>query len=342
MTSFPCWFRDWLPRPSSRDRDIAHGSSTLDANGAFTISFDAEKDPALNPLDAPVYSYSVKVDILAENGEMQTAETVIVIGTLKAKYAFTHKHMFTTKENADIQLSSTLYSGKPAKGMHGTIVIELLERKKHMQLPLPFEFGDVEGLSEKDKDILFRYDICDPADSPFLRKPTATVFSGSFTSDDFGLIKPKLPILKPGTYRARFIAENETMPFTLETTWSVIDPDAKDMSLDEHVLLQAIKTTLEPGDTASIIIGSAWKDASILMQIESRGKIIKQERFELSASMKQILIPITNAYRGGISIHVSLAKYNRLITKSMSLKVQWSNAKIAIKTSSLRDKTSPG
>jgi hypothetical protein len=273
---------------------------------------------------------------------MQTAETVFEIGTLKAKHAFTHKDMFTTKENADIQFSSTLYSGKPAKGMRGTIVVELLERTNRMRLPLPFEFGDVEGLSEKDKDILFQYDLCDPAESPLLQKSIATIFTGSFTSDDFGLIKPKLPILKPGTYRARFIADNETIPFTLESTWSVIDPDAKNMSLDEHILLYANKTSCEPNDTAIITIGSAWKDASILMQIESRGKIIKQERITLSASMKQILIPITNAYRGGIAIHVSLAKYNRLITKSMSLTVPWSNAKIAIKTSSLRDKTSPG
>ncbi len=342
ITSFPCWFRSWIPRPQSRDREIAHGSGILDINGNFTIDFDATKDPMLNPLDAPMYSYTVNVDIIAGNGELQKAETIIDVGTLKAIYAFKHKDIYSMQEAMDISLSCTLNSGKPAKGMRGKIIVESLERIKQLKLPLPFEFGDVEGLSEKDKDLLFPNDQCDIHASPLSRTALSTVFSASLTSDENGVIKPMLPKLKAGTYRIRYIAENETIPFTLESTWSVIDETSKEMSIDEHVLIYVNKSQYEPGDTASLFIGTAWKDASMLMQIESRGKIVRQERFALSASIRQIKIPIMTSYRGDIAIHVSLVKHNRFLTKSVSLTIPWTNKKIAIQTKTLRDKTAPG
>ena len=341
ITSFPCWFRYWIPRPGSRDREIAHGTGILDINGNFPINFEAIKDPMLNPLDAPLYSYKVNVDIIAGNGELQQAETIIDVGTLKAVYAFKHKEIYSTKES-EITLSCTLNSGKPATGMRGKVIVEALEKSKQLKLPMPFEFGDVEGLSDKDKEFLFPNDQCDVHSTQLAGKAIATVFSATLTSDDQGFIQPILPSLKPGTYRIRFVSDNENIPFTLESTWSVIDAESNSMTLDEHVLVHMKDVNLEPGDTARISIGSAWKDASILMQIESRGRIIKQERYTLSSSMKQLNIPIISGYRGGIAIHVSLVKYNRLITKSMSIKVPWSNKQIAIKTRFLRDKTAPG
>ena len=341
ITSFPCWFRYWIPRPGSRDREIAHGTGILDINGNFPINFEAIKDPMLNPLDAPLYSYKVNVDIIAGNGELQQAETIIDVGTLKAVYAFKHKEIYSTKES-EITLSCTLNSGKPATGMRGKVIVEALEKSKQLKLPMPFEFGDVEGLSDKDKEFLFPNDQCDVNSTQLAGKAIATVFSATLTSDDQGFIQPILPSLKPGTYRIRFVSDNENIPFTLESTWSVIDAESNSMTLDEHVLVHMKDVNLEPGDTARISIGSAWKDASILMQIESRGRIIKQERYTLSSSMKQLNIPIISGYRGGIAIHVSLVKNNRLITKSMSIKVPWSNKQIAIKTKFLRDKTAPG
>ena len=341
ITSFPCWFRYWVPRPGSRDREIAHGTGILDINGNFPINFEAIKDPMLNPLDAPLYSYKVNVDIIAGNGELQQAETIIDVGTLKAVYAFKHKEIYSTKES-EITLSCTLNSGKPATGMRGKVIVEALEKSKQLKLPMPFEFGDVEGLSDKDKEFLFPNDQCDVNSTQLAGKAIATVFSATLTSDDQGFIQPILPSLKPGTYRIRFVSDNENIPFTLESTWSVIDAESNSMTLDEHVLVHMKDVNLEPGDTARISIGSAWKDASILMQIESRGRIIKQERYTLSSSMKQLNIPIISGYRGGIAIHVSLVKNNRLITKSMSIKVPWSNKQIAIKTRFLRDKTAPG
>lgn len=341
ITSFPCWFRHWIPRPGSRDREIAHGTGILDINGNFAINFEAIKDPQLNPLDAPLYSYKVNVDIIAGNGELQQAETIIDVGTLKAVYAFKHKEIYSTKESSIITLSCTLNSGKPAKGMRGKVIVEALEKSKQLKLPMPFEFGDVEGLSDKDKELLFPNDQCDVNSTQLAAKAISTVFSASVTSDDQGFIQPILPSLKPGTYRIRFISDNENIPFTLESTWSVIDAESNSMTLDEHVLVYMKDTNLEPGDTAQISIGTAWKDASILMQIESRGRIIKQERYTLSSSMKQLNIPIISGYRGGIAIHVSLVKNNRLITKSMSISVPWSNKQIAVKTRTLRDKTAP-
>ena len=341
MVSFPCKSQYRSPITFPRKRDIAYGLSDVNANGEFSISFTAMADPSVSMSDAPWHSFQISVDVIASNGEMQRADTVIEIGSLNALYAFRHKQIISTSEKQLIQLSCTLNNGKPAKGMKGNIIVERLE-KQRLKLPLPFEFGDTEGISQKDKELLFPHEQFDKNDQPTFRKAESVVYSQSLESNGQGLITPTLPSLLPGTYRIRYSAENGAMPFSIESTWSVIDKQSSTMQIDEHLLLIADTNSLSVGDTARCIIGSGWNNASVLIQIESKGYIVSQERMMFSESMRQFTVPITKQFRGGISIHCSMIKHGRLITKSLSIDVPWKEKNISLKTKTLRSKTEPG
>ncbi|MFZ9760923.1 MAG: alpha-2-macroglobulin family protein [Candidatus Kapaibacteriota bacterium] len=324
--------------PYSPDREIARGQTIVDQSGNFTIQFIAEPDPTISSTNPSLYNYSIKVDVIASNGELQRADTIISVGVLKAMYNFKHQTISPNSVKPDITLQCTLQNGQPAKGMKGTIIVETL--KKHpLKLALPFELGDMEGITQKDKDMLFPFDQCDTA---LYHKAEAIIYSEVHSSDENGMINPKLPILKPGRYRIRFTTDNETIPYSIESTWSVIDETSTQMPLDEHLMLHARNRTASVGDTIKYMIGSAWRNASILHQIEYKGSIISQKRIQLSESMSMYELPILPTYRGGVAIHCTMVKHGRIITQTLFIDVPWKDKVIEIKPTVLRNKTQPG
>ena len=337
---YPSYYRYLHHRESSIGREIARGQAIVDAMGDFSIQFNAEPDPKQSTENAESYTYSISVDVIASNGELQRADTAISVGTMQAFYQFKHRRISSPSTAKDVFLQCTLNNGKPATGMKGTITVESLINNP-LKLPLPFEFGDMDGISDNDKEVLFPFDQFKQQDEQSYRTKSI-VYSKEHTSDQFGMIKPILPSLNPGRYRIRFVSENETIPYTLESTWSVIEETTSTMPIDEHLLLHSDKQSFSVGDTAKYIIGSSWNNASILLQIESKGNIISQKRIQCSQSMNVLTLPIISIYRGGVSIHATMIKQGRAITKTLFMNVPWKEKIIQIQTSALRDKTTPG
>lgn len=327
--------------PYSQDREIAHGSTIVDASGGFSIQFNAEPDPSMTPLQNQLYSYLISVDVIAPNGEVQRADTSIRVGTLNAIYSFEHPNIQFQSKPENIKLKCVSNNGKPAQGMKGMIIVEAMNNIP-LKLPLPFEFGDLDGVSDKDKDLLFPYDQCSRDDASNKRSVASIIYSAQHISNEQGEITPILPRLQAGRYRIRFIAESESIPYTVESAWSIIDTSSSSMPIDEHLFLHAFTTFAGIGDSIRYIIGTAWEGASILVQVESKGSIISQERVQLSAAMRSFTFPVMPSHRGGFSIHCSLIKHGRLITKTQLIDVPWIDKEIKIQTSFLRDKTQPG
>ena len=170
--------------------------------------------------------------LFRSNGELQRADTALSVGTMQAFYQFKHRRISSPSTAKDVFLQCTLNNGKPATGMKGTITVESLINNP-LKLPLPFEFGDMDGISDNDKEVLFPFDQFKQQDEQSYRTKSI-VYSKEHTSDQFGMIKPILPSLNPGRYRIRFVSENEGIPYTLESTWSVIEETISTMPIDEH------------------------------------------------------------------------------------------------------------
>jgi len=81
--------------------------------------------------------------------------------------------------------------------------------------------------------------------------------------------------------------------------------------LPELIFFNPLKTTYEPGETASILIGSSEK-ISVLVEVEFDEKIINKQVINLNNTKQIFNLPIKEEYRGNIAIHYSFAKNNRL------------------------------
>ena len=66
--------------PQSNPKQVAYGTATTDATGAFTVRFEAQPDPLVRPSRYPVFTYTIEADITDRSGEMQTGSSAVSVG----------------------------------------------------------------------------------------------------------------------------------------------------------------------------------------------------------------------------------------------------------------------
>ncbi|HQV34041.1 MAG TPA: MG2 domain-containing protein, partial [Calditrichia bacterium] len=72
-----CWW-GWWPQPSTVE--ILNGNTVSDAEGNFTIEFQALADPSIDPERQPAFNFSVEADVTDLAGETRSAQTSVRVG----------------------------------------------------------------------------------------------------------------------------------------------------------------------------------------------------------------------------------------------------------------------
>jgi len=118
--------------------------------------------------------------------------------------------------------------------------------------------------------------------------------------------------------------------------------DEKSNQLNRPVYLWSgtSKTTVEPGETATIEIGTAADNLFLVQQIE-RGTQ-NYSFLKLSAEKKTFAFPVTEADRGGYGVGWMFIKHNRFYQLNQTINIPWTNKDLSIEYATYRDKTLPG
>ncbi|MFQ3578225.1 MAG: MG2 domain-containing protein, partial [Verrucomicrobiia bacterium] len=83
---WPTWF--WFFRPTlGDDQEIAHGTTTTDADGTFEIAFRALPAPGTTSEGEPVFTFTVRADVTDAAGETRTSQRAVRVGytTMRAQ-----------------------------------------------------------------------------------------------------------------------------------------------------------------------------------------------------------------------------------------------------------------
>lgn len=79
-----------------------------------------------------------------------------------------------------------------------------------------------------------------------------------------------------------------------------------------------------------------------MYEVERDGELLKHEWIELKNEQRVFEVPVTEADRGNLSIHVTFIKDNRLYKQSETISVPFSNKNLSLAFESFRDKLQPG
>ncbi|HSG67885.1 MAG TPA: alpha-2-macroglobulin family protein, partial [Bacteroidales bacterium] len=98
----------------------------------------------------------------------------------------------------------------------------------------------------------------------------------------------------------------------------------------------------EPGDMASLLIGSSYNSVKVLFELQGKAGILKHEWITLDNEQKILEIPVREEDRGGLGVSLVFIHDNESFENSYRIDVPYSNKQLDISFASFRDKLLPG
>ena len=132
--------------------------------------------------------------------------------------------------------------------------------------------------------------------------------------------------LDAGAYRAKFETQDRFgKKIVALLPLNVLAPEAKTFPIKIPNLVAGPKWSLEPGEEFMALWGSGYDRARAFIEIEHRGKLLQSFWTEAGATQQPVKQAVTEAMRGGFTLHVTMVRENRGYLESRHVDVPWTN-----------------
>ena len=346
ITRFPYpwrFSRGWWP--VSAPLQVAHGETTTDAEGKFTVSFAASPDKTVSQEYEPVFHYVVYADVTDGSGETRSAQQTVSVGYK----AIALKTRLPEKAEKDsIRVLNVRTENMNGKFMQAEVTLTArkltpearLIRKRLWERPDQFVLSKAEFLKA------FPNDEYDNEQDPASWKKGAPVLTVKRTTQETGAWElPDRKALTPGFYEFEFVATGPDDE-TVKDVGIVEIMDPKRDELAQPVYLWTKESDpAEPGGRAQVKLGTSSGQVFIIQTISRRKaqEDVKTYRFlTQKAGLSAYHFDVTEQDRGGFSVSFLFVKDNRVYQFLDAVRVPWSNKELHITYGTFRDKTLPG
>jgi len=329
--------------PASSPVEIAFGDLVLDNEGKFKVNFKALVDEIELLQNYVAYNYTVNITATDMNGETQTGSTSVLVANRALELSSNLKQIITKEKIDTITISTQNVSGifVPAN-----VEIEVFKLKDNENLLLKKRWEIVDQPLYSKEEWYKQY--------PGHEYKNETDFS------NFNIEKTvfQKKINTANTKTIKFDGAEKWSSGVYRLVLKSIDKWGNPVkSVQEFVLFSekdkktpynatdfyyVDKTSVQPGQSVNLYVGSAFQNVNLYYDLEAQGKTIKTETIKLSAEIKKITIPIEDSYRGNMSVNLFFVKEGSVFEYKQTLVVDWENKKLDLKFVTYRDKTLPG
>ncbi|MBX3423087.1 MAG: alpha-2-macroglobulin [Pirellulaceae bacterium] len=323
------WRMWWLPPSRGESQEIARGSAVTDDNGEFQLQFVAKPDASVAEDSQATFQYVVHADVTDGTGETRSTERTVNVGFIALSANLSVDDWQTTAGPVELTIKTTDLDGQNQVAA-GRIKIHALQQPDQVARPslMPPWRGHTGrrgpvpvGSDERPKE-----DLSNPASWPL----GDVAFEADFQTDATGLQKLSTE-LGAGMYRAILTTQDRFgKPVTAELPLEVLDVNAPRYAARIPHRLSIEKSSVQPGQTLRAVWGSGYQSARALIEIEHRGKMIRSYWTDANRTQSIIELPITEAMRGGVTLHVTFVKQNRAYLETRKIDVPWSNKQLKI------------
>ncbi len=345
---FPYPWRCWGWMPQSNPKQVAYGTATTDATGAFTVRFEAQPDPLVRPSRYPVFTYTIEADITDRSGEMQTGSSAVSVGYHALDVNVSVPSFIEKNELKSYPVRATNLSGQEQDAEVKVTVWPLrpndrILRRRQWQKP------DQQHLSENEYRAMFPNEpFADELDPQTWEKAAKALETTVRTVKDGQL---DLSSLQRGSLGHYLIELSATDAFGKEVTQKAIfqlfDKDGKTPATPVTAWTHLMQETLEPNDTLKLLLASSYPDVRFLLEVEVRGsgvrtnRIIHSEEINLSNAQRMVRIPVTEEWRGNAVMHLRAVRNNELLGSTHSINVPYTNKQLDVKLETFRKEMTP-
>lgn len=341
---FPYWWGWWsYTMPYSAQVEITNGVTTTDENGVFKIDFTALPDESVRKDYLPVFNYTIYADVTDINGETRSGNTWVGAG-YKALILGSNLSQDIVKGTVEnYEISSENLSGQTVPS-DVTMLIYTLKSPDRVMSQRLLAQPEYKSLSKEEYLKMFPFGVFDNENNPSEWEKGKLVYSHLYNTATDSLVNiddvlggMQGPFMMVLSAKDSF---GETVEY--QRYFNYYDPTEKKSCSNQAFYVQEVKTTCEPGETASILIGSFGEDTRILVEVEHKNKIVSSQWYTLNKEQKLLTFPVTEVHRGNFAIHLACVKGNRFYSGDVNVFVPYTDKQLDIEIESFRDKLQPG
>jgi uncharacterized protein YfaS (alpha-2-macroglobulin family) len=319
------WSYWWRMPPTSGGQEITHGRADTGADGSFEVKFVAKPDLSVSEKDEPVFEYTVYADVTDTTGETRSGQQTIRVGYTALQAALTADDWQTVDKPVQVTIKTSTLDGE-GQLAEGSLKIHRL------QAPDKVQRQDLSGRPAPR--VMFRGgDKAEPKPNP--SDPNSwplgeVVAEHGWTTDADGNATFSC-LLAAGAYRAVLETQDRfDKKVTAQLPVRVVDPAATTFAVKIPYALAAPAWTAEPGQEFLALWGTGYDKARAFVEIEHRRKTLKSFWTDPEITQAAVKQQVTEAMRGGFTLHVTMVRENRAYTTSQKVSVPWTNKKLNV------------
>ena len=332
------WYgRDWR---GSESQEIAHGTVTTETDGSFKIEFISKPDPKIPETDEPTFVFQVNADATDSAGETRSAEHGIRVGYTALEATLGASDWQTKSEPVEVSINTQTLDGEP-QVTEGRVLIYDLKGPEKAQ-PASLDGGQILRFRTRARagvvaPMAASEDLSDPNNWPLGK----LVGENGFTTDTNGLAKLSFK-LDTGAYRAVLETQDRFgKKVTGKLPLQVLDSEATRLDIKIPHLLTGPSWQVQPGAEFSALWGTGYDPGRAFIEIEHRHEMLQRFWTRPGQTQQQIKLAVTEAMRGGFTVHVTQIRENRAYLDSRKVEVPWLNKELDIKWEHFVSKLQP-
>jgi uncharacterized protein YfaS (alpha-2-macroglobulin family) len=338
---YPDWWgwRYWWRQPAQPSQEIAHGTTTTEADGTFQVQFNAKPDATVAEKEEPSFRYTITADVVDSTGETRVGTRTVTVGYTALQAGMKAEAWQTDAKPVDIKVSTTTLDGEgqAARTQLKVYALKQPEKVAKAKLHNPWQYWSPRAF-KNGKEVI---PDPDPADvnswalgDMVSSMDVATSEKGEATAS----VK-----LAPGIYRAMLETKDRFgKAVTAQLPLEVVKPDAAALNIKVPNLVAAPKWSLEPGEQFTALWGTGYDRGRAFVEVEHRGKILQS--YWTAADKTQTLVKqaVDESMRGGFTLRVTMVRENRAYLTSHKVEVPWTNKNLNVKWEHFTSKLEPG
>ncbi|MFN7140126.1 MAG: alpha-2-macroglobulin family protein, partial [Limisphaerales bacterium] len=338
---WPIWWH-WGWRASrprgSEEQEIANGTIRTEVDGRFQIEFVAKPDPTIPESDEPTFIYRIYADVTDNAGETRSDDGTINVGYTALQANMTGPEWLEENRLFRVEIKTETLDGEPQNAEGVVKLYELKAPEKVHRSPLPkghLPYWHHEGPIDEEEDD--QPDLSDPNNWPLGR----VVAEKKFSTDKEGKANLEFK-LKTGAYRIVLETKDRFgKAVTAKLPLQVLQPNAKRFAIRIPHFVQARTNSYLPGEEFIALWGTGYSKGRAFIEIEHRGRMIQSFWTKPEQTQEQIKLAVTEAMRGGFTLHVTQVRENRGYLTSERIDVPWSNKELEIRWEHFTSKLEP-
>jgi hypothetical protein len=311
------------PGPRGGTQEIAHGTTTTDAEGRFAVTFT----PPLVPRQPgrggwePGYAFEITADVTDAAGETRTGTRSVVLGRNPLSLRLVGPDQADKAALPAFTLLGTNATGEP---LPATGTLRLLARRYRPNPP------GVPGPAPE------------TADNELPAELVQTLPFDTHASPVLDL-KAALSSLPTGRYRLEAQAVGADSART-RLDFTLFDSNAATVPFATPDWFVALQDTVAPGQPAAVLLGSSEADARILLEVERGGQLLRREWLTLKAGEQRRLALESGPAdaRGPLYVHTTQVRDGRLYRRDATVQVAAALQPLRLALATFRDRLAPG